>query len=106
MPDIVHTLELFKVGEFDTVRVFKNLEGARREAARLLYKELEDSDQFAESAGVHDINEFYEFRDNMRELFEQESYHDMLVCWDEWVAENAFDDPTPFNFDISERPLE
>ncbi len=105
MPDKVFTLELFNCGELKTVRVFGALDGARKEAARLLHESLNDSD-FPQIAGVECVEEFQEFLSNMNELFTQEDYHSFLECWDDWVSEGSFEGPTPFNFDITERPVE
>lgn len=105
MPDKVFTLELFNCGEFSSVRVFKNSAGATREAARLLHEHLNDSD-FAQIAGVEDVEEFMEFLDNMNTLFKNENWAPYVECWDEWVSTGAFAGPTPFNFDITEREVE
>lgn len=101
----VFTLEMFRGGEFDCVRVFGSLVGARKEASRLLHESLTAED-FAQAAGVYDIEEFLEFLDSMKELYEHEDYHAFVECWDEWVSGDYCEGPTPFNFDISERTVE
>lgn len=105
MPDVVHTLELFRGGEFDRTRVFGSLDGARKEASRLLHESITRED-FVQAASVYDVEEFFEFLDSMKELYAQEDYHAFVECWDEWVSGDYCEGPTPFNFDISERTVE
>jgi hypothetical protein len=102
----VFVLDTFNSGDFNSSRVFGSLDGARKETAKLFNEALADGDQFAESMGVDDIDDFNEFRDNMLVLFQQEDYVALLECWDCWLADHDFEGSPPFNYDITERPIE
>lgn len=98
---IVFALLTFAAGEFLAVKVYSTEERALEGAATHVHASF--NDDFVKTVsreGKEDDTQ--EFVDSMQALFAQKAWREFCECWDDYVASESFEGPSPANFDIAE----